>query len=56
MNHLQEELIVIRMCGALREVPLASLEDPFLLARIVRTAVKREIIKRELNPKKEKAI
>lgn len=49
MNPLQEELTTIRMCGALREVPLSALEDPFLLARIVRAAVKREKAKRELN-------
>lgn len=54
MTVLEEELATVRMCGALRDVSLHDLQDPFTLARIVRAAVKREIIRRELNTKKEK--
>lgn len=49
MNCLQEELITIRMCGALREVPLEELSNPMILMRIFLSAVKREKIKRQIN-------
>lgn len=55
MTHLEEELTKIRVCGALRDLPLCELQDSVSLARVVRSAVQREIIRREAVITKEKA-
>jgi hypothetical protein len=53
MNHLEQELATIRVCGALRDLPLRELQDSVSLARIFRAAIQREIIRRESVTKKE---